>query len=62
MSNYVTLMGAEDVRRAGHEMASAAQTMVGAASNIDSVLWRHQQFLEDWLIRLEQIMEKHAEA
>lgn len=54
---YVTLMGAEDVRAAGNRMAAAADTMRSAASSIDDSLTRHQNFLDQWLARLEAVME-----
>jgi hypothetical protein len=53
MADYVTLMGAEDVRAAGSRMASAAEQMSRAASNMDDALQRHQRFLDDWLMRFE---------
>lgn len=56
MADYITLMGAEDVRRAAHEMTSAASAMQAAASSIEWSLQRHQQFLDNWLSQLEQIM------
>ena len=56
MADYVTLMGAEDVRRAAHEMTSAAQIMASAASSIEYSLRQHQQFLDGWLSQLELLM------
>ena len=56
MSEYITLMGAEEVRRAAHEMTSAAQTMASAAGSIEFSLQRHQQFMDNWMSQLEQIM------
>jgi len=53
MSQYVTLLGAEEVSRAAGRMQSAADQMSSAASNLDSILERHQRFLDDWLIRLD---------
>lgn len=53
MKDYVTLMGAEEVSRAGHNMQQAATEMSRAASNIDGALQRHQMFMEDWLQRYE---------
>lgn len=52
MSNYVTLMGAEDVRSAGNRMASAADEMQRAAANMAHAFEQHQRFLDDWLERL----------
>lgn len=60
MNSYVTLMGAEDVRAAGNRIASAADDMRNAASNVDSALERHQRFLDNWLQRFEAALEKLA--
>lgn len=54
---YVTLMGAEDVSRAGGRMADAAGEMQRAASTISYALEAHQRFLEDWLNQLNGILE-----
>ena len=53
MSNYLTLMGAEEVSSAAHRMSEAASTMNSAAIYMDNVLERHQHFLDDWLMRFE---------
>lgn len=60
MAEYVTLLGAEDVRSAGNAMRSAADDMRSAASSIDSTLDRHQRFLDDWLQRFEAAIERSA--
>ena len=51
MSDYVHLVGAEDVRTAAITMRSAAEQMQSAAMAIDSSLERHQRFLDEWLER-----------
>jgi hypothetical protein len=56
MNDRVMLIGAEDVRSAGHTMSRAAETMSQAAMNLDGALERHQRFLDDWLSRFEQAM------
>lgn len=61
MGEYVTLVGAEQVQRAANEMRSAAETMRQSASNLDAVLSGHQRFLDDWLMRFEQALERHHE-
>lgn len=61
MTEYVTLIGAEDVSRAGHNMASAADTMNRAAGNLDDALRRHQRFMDDWLQRFEQVLSVSKE-
>jgi hypothetical protein len=57
MAEYITLMGAEDVRAAGRAIASAAADMRQAASSIDDSLHRHRVFFDEWLIRLEQALK-----
>jgi hypothetical protein len=58
MADYVTLMGADDVRSAGSAMRSAAEDMRSVASSIDSTFERHQRFLDDWLQRFEAAIER----
>ena len=62
MGDFVTLMGAEDVQRAGHRMAQASGEMQSAANTISSELHRMRLFLDDWLIRLEAILKEENEA
>jgi hypothetical protein len=50
---YVHLIGADDVRSAGHTMSSAADRMQQAASSIAYAFESHQRFLDDWLLRLQ---------
>lgn len=54
----VLLIGHEDVARAGHNIAGAADTMNRAAGNLDEVLMRHQRFMDDWLQRFEAALER----
>lgn len=56
------LMGSEDVSRAASTMSSAASTMQSAASSISHSLEMHQRFLDDWLQRLEAIIENTKQA
>lgn len=55
---YVTLIGAEQVERAGYKVAEAADQMMRAAGYMDEAMQRHQRFMDDWLSRLEQAIEK----
>lgn len=55
MNNYVTLLGAEEVTRAGHSIANAARQMQQAASQMDEALRHHQMFLTQWLDEYRQI-------
>lgn len=57
MSQYITLLGSEEVSRAGHNMQSAADTMSHAANNLAAVLEQHQRFMDDWLNRLDGILQ-----
>lgn len=58
MAEYVTLMGAEDVRRAAHTISSAAADMRQAASSLDNSLHHLRVYLDEWLLRFEQALEK----
>ena len=53
---FVTLLGTEDVARAGSNMCSAASEMSRAVSSMDESLRNHQRFMDDWLVRFEEIM------
>lgn len=57
---YIHLMGAEQVQSAANTMRSAGDNMQSAASNMEGALYRHQQFLEDWLQRLAEVMEQRV--
>ena len=57
MSEYIHLIDAEDVRAAGHQMASAADDMNRAAGNFESLFERHYRFMDDWLQRFESAIE-----
>ncbi len=61
MTDYVTLMGAEQVQSAGNRMSAAATEMLRAASSMEDSLFRHQRFLDDWLQRFADIMETAAD-
>ena len=62
MPDYMTLMGSEDVNRAGYAMREAASEMSRAAGNIDSAHRDHQRFLDDWLQRLESVISPSSSA
>lgn len=50
----IYLSGSDDVLRAAQMMQGASTEMVRAASNIESALLRHEQFMEDWLNRFRE--------
>lgn len=61
MADYITLLGAEQVQSAASTMRSAADDMRSAASTIEYALHQHQQFLDDWLMRLQQVMSEQGD-
>lgn len=56
MAENVYLIGAEDVRSAASTMKSSADEMSRAASSIAHSLECHQRFMDDWLIRLDELL------
>ena len=61
MSEYTTLIGAEDVSRAGHNIAGAADTISRASANMENALHQHELFLDDWLERFEEALDRNGE-
>ena len=61
MSEFITLVGAEDVSRAGSSIRTAAITMQGVAGQIEESLNRHRMFLDDWIFRFEEAIGKLKE-
>ena len=59
MGENIHLIGAEQVSGAGHTMSHAAAEMRRAASSIEDSLYRHQQFMTQWLQDLETIMTEN---
>ena len=51
------LHGAEDVAQAGRNVAGGAEVIRSAVSNLEDITSRHQRFMDDWLDRLESILE-----
>lgn len=56
MTEFVHLIGAEEVSKAAYTMRDAAHEMKSVANTIDGALRQHRQFLDDWLARFEQIV------
>jgi hypothetical protein len=54
----IHLIGAESVSSAGYNMKQAAEQMGNVSSNIQLVFEAHQRFLDDWLRRFEEALEK----
>lgn len=62
MADFINLIGAEDVRAAGNTMRSAADTMGSAAGSFTWALEQHQRFMDDWLQRFADVLERSKEA
>lgn len=58
MSDYITLLGAEQVQHAARSIQAAAEEMARAASYSDETARQQRQFMDDWLQRFEQAIEK----
>ena len=54
MSDYVTLLGAEQVQRAASQMQQAADTMQKAASSIEYSVDRMERLYAEFVSRMEQ--------
>ena len=54
MSEFVHLVGAEDVKRAAGSMVSAATEISQAVANLEGILQRHRDQMNEWLERFEQ--------
>ena len=59
MSERMILVGAEDVVRASHNMASAGQSMLSAAAQMEDSLYRHRQHTELYFQLWQELLEKH---
>lgn len=58
MSDYITLVGAEEVTRAAGRMQSAADQMSQAASSIDHSLEMFLRRFEELVVRMEEANKK----
>jgi hypothetical protein len=57
MPDYVHLIGAEDVGRAGYQIGQAADDMKRTADVMEETFRQHRLFMDDWLIRFEQALD-----
>ena len=60
MADYVTLLSAEEVSRAASNMSSAAADMQRAASTMQSVFDQQERFMNDWLQRLDVMLQERT--
>lgn len=58
MTENIHLIGADDVRNAGYRMREAAEAMSQVALNLDGALERHQRWMDDWLNRFAEVVER----
>lgn len=58
MSEYMHLIGAEEVQSAGHSMTSAAQQTQNAANTISESVFTLSNRVEDWLMRFEMLVDR----
>ena len=58
MTEFIHLMGAEQVQSAASSIRSSAEKMQSAAASMDDSLFRHRQFMDDWISRLEIAISK----
>ena len=56
----IHLIGADDVSHAAVRMKEAAHMMSNVSSNIQLSLEAHQRFLDEWLGRFEEIMDRNV--
>ena len=55
---FVHLVGAEQVGHAASTMLNAAREIRGAADSIAFSLEQQRRFMDDWLLRLMDVLEK----
>ena len=52
------LIGAEEVSSAARQLRSAAEQINQATANLEGAIFRQQQFMDDWLMRFEEVLER----
>ena len=62
MADYITLLGAEDVKRAANQMQSAADDFKQSVGYLDEVLRRHEGNMAALVFRQEELARKTLEA
>ena len=60
MDNII-LIGAEDIRAGGNSVREGAREMRGVVAEIEIIFRRHEQFLDEWLLRFEKTIESLQE-
>ena len=62
MSEYIHLIGAEQLSRASHTMMEAAREMQRAAGSISDTLDGQRRYLEEWIGRFENAVKEMRES
>jgi len=62
VSEYMQLLGTENVERAASSMRSAAEEMNRAAATMEAALFEHRRFMEDFIMRLASLPSSSGEA
>lgn len=62
MSEYMHLIGADDVRSAAGTMAQAARDMQRAAASISDALESQRRYMEEWIGRFESVVKELKES
>lgn len=62
MSDYVTLLGSEQVANAGRAVAGAAERIERAVGNLDEILGRHLRHAEELVYRVEAAADRADKA
>lgn len=57
----IVLIGADDVRRAGNTISSAAELMSRTQGYEAEELQRHRIFMDEWLQRFENALQSHVD-
>jgi hypothetical protein len=62
MTDYIRLVGTEEVRHAANTMSEAADTIRRAVGDLDDALRQHRQFMTEWLAQFEAALQASREA
>ena len=62
MSEYITLLGAEEVERAARSISESASTMTSAAEYTNQTVQQQERILDSFLDRFEALIVRLEEA
>ena len=54
----MVLLGAEEVGNAARSIAESAQQMRQMPGSLQATLYQHQQWMDDWLARFEEVLRE----